>query len=181
MLPDPSFQLLVSVDYASSIIARQSCHASAERNKRKGWVSILNERPRRIARESKGNPRRAAHMMADQSENILKIKCSYRSILSHCVLFLYIVKMEKQYCIYFIQYSYYFLQYLEHWFHCPEILTLCRFVYYWSGNSFMMPISDSIVKNSAAFFLSIFENSAVFFFSVKNGFNCIVRNANYTN
>jgi hypothetical protein len=64
--PDPSFQLLVSVDYASSIIARQSCHASVERSKTKRIVSILNDSHRRTALEGnlKGIPGGATHMAA---------------------------------------------------------------------------------------------------------------------
>ncbi len=53
VLPDPSFQYLVSVDYVSSIIARQSFHASVERSKRNRIVSILNDRHRRTTIEGK--------------------------------------------------------------------------------------------------------------------------------
>ena len=61
VLPDPSVQLLASVDYASSTIARQSCHASADKYKvRTKYVSILNDRFQRMALKNEGNPRRAA-------------------------------------------------------------------------------------------------------------------------
>ena len=61
VLPDPSVQLLASVDYASSTIAHQSCHASADQNKViTKYVSMLNDKFQRMALKNEGSPRRAA-------------------------------------------------------------------------------------------------------------------------